>query len=82
MYQNTTEICTLYILVSCKFSLTVFCGLLRIFYMQDHITYEEYYISFPIWMLFILSCPFALPRASSTMLNRSGASDIFVLFLV
>lgn len=50
--------------------------------MQDHITYEEYYISFPIWMLFILSCPFALPRASSTMLNRSGASDIFVLFLV
>ena len=43
---------------------------------------DSFTSSFPVWMLFVyFSCPSALARTSSTVLNRSGETDIFVLFL-
>ena len=44
---------------------------------------DSFTFSFPIWIAFIsFSCLIALASTSSTVLNRSGESDILLLFLI
>jgi hypothetical protein len=49
------------------------------------VTWDNFSVSFSSWLPFyflFFICPMALARTSSTMLNRSGKTGIFALFLI